>query len=93
MERLTKIFEDGPIKVLTICQARCGDAIVWREWSISKDAAIEESLMRLAAYEDTGLSPADIADLRNEHCLLCEKYKTAHLGSCDSCRWKNGGKQ
>ena len=63
MERLTKIFEDGPTKVLTICQARCGDAIVWREWSISKDAAIEESLMRLAAYEDTGMEPEEIKEL------------------------------
>ena len=43
---------------------------------------------RLAAYEDTGLSPADIADLKNEHCLLCGQYKTAHEGSCDGCRWK-----
>ena len=90
MERLTKIFEDGPTKVLTICQARCGDAIVWKEWSISKDAAIKESLMRLAAYEDTGLSPTDIADLKNELCWLCGKYKTAHEGSCDGCRWKKG---
>ena len=90
MERLTKIFEDGPTKVLTICQARCGDAIVWKEWSISKDAAIEESLMRLAAYEDTGLSPADIADLRNELCQRCGQYRRAHLGACDGCRWKKG---
>ena len=33
---------------------------------------------------------ADNADLRNELCLKCGKYKTAHLGSCDGCRWKKG---
>ena len=33
---------------------------------------------------------ADNADLRNELCLLCGRYKTAHLGSCDGCRWKKG---
>jgi hypothetical protein len=33
---------------------------------------------------------AENADLRNELCLLCGKYKTAHLGSCDGCRWKKG---
>jgi hypothetical protein len=49
-----------------------------------------EIIERLAAYEDTGLSPADIADLKNEQCLLCGKYKTAHEGSCDGCRWKKG---
>ena len=31
---------------------------------------------------------ADNADLRNELCLKCGRYKTAHLGSCDGCRWK-----
>lgn len=35
-----------------------------------------------------------INDLRNELCLKCGKYKDAHLGACDGCRWKNenGGK-
>lgn len=32
----------------------------------------------------------DLKDLRNELCLRCEGYKTAHLGSCDGCRWKDG---
>jgi len=38
----------------------------------------------------TGLTPSDIADLRNELCLKCGQYRRAHLGSCDSCRWKKG---
>lgn len=42
----------------------------------------------LAAYEDTNLTPADINDLRNELCLKCGKYKDAHLGTCDGCRWR-----
>src|SRR5574344_1489848 len=46
------------------------------------------AVTQLKAYEDTGLSPADIADLRNELCLKCGHYKTAHEGSCDGCRWK-----
>ena len=25
----------------------------------------------------------------NELCYHCGNYKTAHLGSCDDCRWKN----
>ena len=32
----------------------------------------------------------DLADCRNELCLKCGKYKTAHEGSCDGCRWKKG---
>ena len=30
----------------------------------------------------------DIADLRNELCLKCGKYKTAHEGNCEGCRWR-----
>lgn len=26
--------------------------------------------------------------LRNELCLRCGGYRTAHKGSCNSCRWK-----
>ena len=46
------------------------------------------AINRLAAYEDTNLTPADINDLRNELCLKCGKYKDAHLGACDGCRWR-----
>lgn len=31
-----------------------------------------------------------LADCRNELCQRCGKYHTAHLGSCDGCRWKKG---
>ena len=26
--------------------------------------------------------------LRNELCLKCGKYREAHNGACDRCRWK-----
>jgi FtsZ-binding cell division protein ZapB len=29
-------------------------------------------------------------NLRNELCLKCGRYKTAHKGACDGCRWKKG---
>ena len=32
----------------------------------------------------------DLLDCRNELCLRCGSYKTAHLGSCNGCRWKGG---
>lgn len=43
---------------------------------------------RLAEYEDTGLAPNEIKDLKNELCLLCGKYKDEHLGACNGCRWR-----
>lgn len=58
----------------------------------------ETLLHRLAAYEDTGMTPTDIARLtrdnailRNELCLKCGRYKMAHEGSCDGCRWHKKG--
>ena len=64
MDRLTRIIEDGPISVLSVCQARVEDVAIWKEWSVSKDSSIEEALLRLAAYEDTGLTPEEIAALK-----------------------------
>ena len=54
MDRLTRIIEDGPISVLSVCQARVEDVAIWKEWSVSKDSSIEEALLRLASYEDLG---------------------------------------
>lgn len=30
----------------------------------------------------------DFYDCTNELCIECGKYANAHLGACDSCRWK-----
>lgn len=43
---------------------------------------------RLAAYEDKGFMPEEIETMHNELCLKCGKYKDAHLGACDGCRWR-----
>lgn len=69
----------------------------------------EAAWSRLAAYEDTGLTPGDIKelldmavsktdkvlrlkeelhDMKNELCQHCGKYKNAHEGACDGCRWR-----
>ena len=37
------------------------------------------------------VSGSDFRDCRNELCLRCGEYKTAHLGSCDGCRWRDCG--
>ena len=30
----------------------------------------------------------ELADMRNELCFKCGKYREAHNGACDGCRWK-----
>lgn len=72
VERLTERLENGVIKRIGIDDDNRGESI----------------MSRLAAYEDTVLTPSDIADLRNFACQLCGKYKTAHEGSCEGCRWE-----
>ena len=57
---------------------------------VEMSAVRQQAVNYLADFEDTNLTPSDIADLRNFACQLCGKYKTAHLGSCDGCRWKKG---
>lgn len=59
-----------------------------RKDQIAVSAYRQNVIEYLAAYEDTDLTPADINDLRNELCLKCGKYKDAHLGACDGCRWR-----
>ena len=31
---------------------------------------------------------SELAAMRNERCYLCGKYREAHNGACDGCRWK-----
>lgn len=49
---------------------------------------VEEVFYRLAEYEDTGFTPADVRDMKNELCLHCGKYREAHEGACNGCRLK-----
>ena len=30
----------------------------------------------------------ELHDAKNELCYLCGKYRDAHNGACDGCRWK-----
>lgn len=32
---------------------------------------------------------AAMHDMKNDLCALCGKYKMAHEGACDDCRWRN----
>lgn len=69
------------MKRLTI---RNGDGSVSQPTSTTVEAAFN----RLAEYEDTGFSPADVRTMKNELCLRCGKYREAHRGACDGCRFK-----
>lgn len=50
---------------------------------------------RLKRYEDPGYTPEEIEKLAadrkallTELCQYCGKYKQAHEGACDGCKWR-----
>lgn len=38
--------------------------------------------------EELHESKSELAAMRNELCYKCGKYREAHNGACDGCRWK-----
>ena len=50
---------------------------------------IDELRMALAsACKERDELKKELAAMRNELCCLCGKYREAHNGACDGCRWK-----
>ena len=50
---------------------------------------IDELRMALAsACKERDELKKELAAMRNELCLLCGKYREAHNGACNGCRWK-----
>lgn len=79
MDRLT--FDGNFCDIAQCCELPCqhgGSCSQRKVWE------------RLKQYEDTRLTPNDVADMRDELCQLCGKYQQAHEGACDGCRWKGG---
>lgn len=138
MDRLTK-YSEGTTHENGVCCTHFGSMECFaRNGDCSRGCTWEEvAWSRLAAYEDTGLTPGDIKELLdmavsktdkvlqlkeelqgakntaeqyaaindtlydsnmklgadrkaliNELCQYCGKYKQAHEGACDGCRWR-----
>ena len=51
---------------------------------------IDRMRMALAtACKERDEMKKELADMRNELCCKCGKYREAHNGACDGCRWRN----
>ena len=46
--------------------------------------------MPTADTELTKRLRALLHDCRNDFCIVCERYREAHLGACNGCRWAFG---
>ena len=41
-----------------------------------------------AACKERDEARKELAAMRNELCYMCGKYREAHNGACDGCRWE-----
>lgn len=80
MERLTVMTEKGAALVM--------GGPYESEQAVRADLMerYKVAVARLAACEDTGLTPEAIITMRGELCLKCGRYTDAHLGACNGCR-------
>lgn len=54
----------------------------------AKNTADQHAAINDTLYDSNAKLEADRKALRNELCQYCGKYKQAHEGACDGCRWR-----
>ena len=62
-----------------------------RDTVLRRDAQIADMSDGLAQFSKAVAEKEEQSELhamKNEPCQLCGKYKNAHEGACDGCRWK-----
>jgi hypothetical protein len=54
----------------------------------AKNTADQHAAINDTLYDSNAKLAADRKDLINELCQYCGKYKQAHEGACDGCKWR-----
>lgn len=77
------------VKALRYCSAvgMCDDC--WLK-TIQKEfgAPFCDAKLKQEAADVIEIQQREINAMRNELCQRCGRYKAAHKGACDGCRWK-----
>lgn len=63
-----------------------------RDTVLRRDAQIEdmsEGLAQFAKAVAVEEEQSELHTMKNELCQYCGKYKQAHEGACDGCRWRD----
>lgn len=50
---------------------------------------MEQGMAQLAKAVAVKEEQSELRDMKNELCQYCGKYKKAHEGACDGCRWRD----
>ena len=77
------VNEMNDLKALTEC-AECTWDYIDRLRMALAAACKERDELKKGLHE----AKSELAAMRNELCLFCGKYREAHNGACDWCRWK-----
>ena len=75
--------EMNDLKALTEC-AEC----TWDYIDRLRMALAATCKERDEARNELHEAKSELATMRNELCYLCGKYREAHNGACDGCRWE-----
>lgn len=81
------LIENQQRHIEALMQANAGlrDTIIRRDAQIEK---MSEGLAQFAKAVAVEEEQSELHAMKNELCQYCGKYKQAHKGACDRCRWK-----
>lgn len=81
------LIENQQRHIEALLQANAGlrDTIIRRDAQIEK---MSEGLAQFAAAVAVKEEQSELHAMKNELCQYCGKYKQAHEGTCDGCRWR-----
>ena len=73
------------IEALLQANAALRDTVLRRDAQIEK---MSEGLAQFAKAVAVEEEQSELHAMKNELCQYCGKYKKAHEGACDECRWR-----
>lgn len=93
------LIENQQRHIEALMQANAGlrDTILRRDAQIekmsadlleAKNTANQHAAINDTLYDSNAKLAADRKALKNELCQYCGRYKQAHEGACDGCRWR-----
>ena len=93
------LIENQQRHIEALMQANAGlrDTILRRDVQIekmsadlleAKNTANQHAAINDTLYDSNAKLAADRKALKNELCQYCGRYKQAHEGACDGCRWR-----
>ena len=74
------------IEALLQANAALRDTVLRRDAQIEK---MSEGLAQFAKAVAVEEEQSELHAMKNELCQYCGKYKQAHEGACDGCRWRD----